>query len=153
MSASFRLAGLLRLRRLDEDAAAARWGAAAAELRAARERREGLHDRATGSSSTPDSVASLRAIAAARSSTMALLSELDAAAATAADIERLRRQAWTGARTATAGLEKLEERHDARVAQERLAADQAALDELAVTRHGRTGQPEAAGQPDPGVQP
>ncbi|MEH0109332.1 flagellar export protein FliJ [Tersicoccus sp. MR15.9] len=137
MSAPFRLAGLLRLRRLNEDAAAARWGSAAAEHRAARSRRDDLYGRAVAGDTTPDSVASLRAIAAARSSTVALLAELDAATMTAEQAERDLRDAWTAARTATAGLEKLEERHDERTAHAELAADQAALDELAVTRHGR----------------
>lgn len=141
MSAPFRLAGLLRLRRLNEDAAAARWGSAAAEQRATRARRDGMHDRAVAGDSAPDSVISLRAIAAARSSTVALLAELDAATATAEDAERMMREAWTAARTETAGLEKLEERHDERVARAELAADQAALDELAVTRHGREQTP------------
>ncbi|GGD01031.1 hypothetical protein GCM10011512_29910 [Tersicoccus solisilvae] len=137
MSAPFRLAGLLRLRRLTEDAAASWWGGAAAEHRATRARRDEMYGRAVAAPADADSVASLRAIAVARSSTVALLAQLDAATEAAADHERALREAWTAARTATAGLEKLEERHDARVAQEDLTADQAALDELAVTRHGR----------------
>ncbi|OMH23522.1 hypothetical protein BKD30_11335 [Tersicoccus phoenicis] len=141
MTAPFRLAGLLRLRRLNEDTAAARWGAAAAEHRAVRARRDGMYGHAAAGSAAPDSMVSLRAIAAARSSTIALLAELDAAVATAADEERALRDAWTAARIATAGLEKLEERHDARTVEQELAAEQAALDELAVTGHGRAEAP------------
>lgn len=149
MTAPFPLAGLLRLRRLEQDQAAGHLGAAntrfaalaASEGRAAAEAEQIPSDAGTS--------AALQAVAAARASSMSMLTELRALAA-AAEAERDDAEREFGAaRARTVGLEKLEARHTASVAAAELAAEQVVLDELGSAARMRSG-PGSGPEPCPG---
>ncbi|MEA5457149.1 flagellar export protein FliJ [Sinomonas sp. JGH33] len=130
MNPQFPLAGLLRLRRLEQDQAAARLGAANARLRALSAREDAARAEAERISSDVDGAAALRAVAAARASSLGMLAELHALAELA-DAERDEALLEFGAaRARTIGLEKLEARHADAVAAADLAAEQGLLDDL-----------------------
>ncbi|MGN6404086.1 flagellar FliJ family protein [Sinomonas sp.] len=136
MSRQFPLAGLLRLRRLEQDQAAAHLGAVNAQLRAVTARKDAALAESERLSSEAADAASLRAIAAARSASSSLLADLEALAALAdADAERAQHD-LAAARARTLGLEKLEARHAAEAAAAELAAEQNVLDELSGARRG-----------------
>lgn len=144
MTSHFPLAGLLRLRRLEEDRAAARYGAASARLAGLTARQEHTMADADEIPAEFETVAALRAAAAARSSSMSLLSELRALTTTA-EAERDTAQREFGvARARIVGLEKLEDRHSAAVTAAELAAEQVVLDELGSNARHRAGT-EGAG--------
>ena len=143
MSAAFNLAGLLRLRRLEEDQRAAELGTArdGEAIGAARTRR--VRNALSDSSTDPLSHASLASIAASRASTAELLSELDDVDRVAADrVERAAAE-HAAAHRRTLGLEKLEERFEERQKAEELRAEQLLLDDLAA-RAWRLTRPEEA---------
>ncbi|WP_286278495.1 flagellar FliJ family protein [Naasia aerilata] len=135
MPRDFSLAGLLRLRRLQEDESAGRLLRArsrASELAAQR-----THVRDSLVDDEAVSVESMHAISAARASTSSMLADLknleleqDAEVARAA-------AEHAAARAQTLALEKLEERHAEEQAAEELRAEQTVLDELA----GRASRP------------
>ncbi|MDQ4504074.1 flagellar export protein FliJ [Sinomonas sp. ASV322] len=130
MTPSFPLAGLLRLRRLEQDQAAARFGAANARVRALSTREDAARSDSERIASDVDGAAALRAIAAARASSLGMLAELHALA-DVADAERDEALLEFGtARARTIGLEKLEARHAAALAAADLAAEQGVLDDL-----------------------
>lgn len=136
MSRQFPLAGLLRLRRLEQDQAAAHLGAVNAQLRAVTARKDAALAESERLSSEAADAASLRAIAAARSASSSLLADLEALAALAdADAERAQHD-LAAARARTLGLEKLEARHAAEAVAADLAAEQIVLDELSGARGG-----------------
>jgi flagellar FliJ protein len=144
MTSHFPLAGLLRLRRLEEDRAAARYGAASARLTALTARQEHTMADADQIPAEFETVAALRAAAAARASSMTMLGELRALTTTA-EAERDTAQREFGvARARTVGLEKLEDRHAAAVTAAELAAEQVVLDELGSSARHRAGT-EGAG--------
>lgn len=129
--AIFSLAGLLRLRRLNEERAAyevVRSRSRAAEL--AHERHQ-LIDQLVDHGHDAADVRGIAAISAARASTATMLADLGALAATqqrlVAEAEAQHRDALRSVRT----VEKLEERHDVAERQEELRLEQIALDELA----------------------
>jgi flagellar protein FliJ len=130
MARQFSLAGLLRIRRMQQDEALARAGAAQATLDAHRARVQAAR---SALATSPDEVTSsftLLAVAAARSSASSMLTELMALdERCAGDVAEARSELVT-ARTRVVGLEKLQERHDAAVAAEELATEQAVLDEI-----------------------
>lgn len=131
MADLFRLAGLLRLRRMQEEAARAQL----ARTRAAEHarKREQAKVRAVLGASAVDvsSAETVQSIAAARASSSSMLGELDALLARdAADVEAAA-VVHRSARTATMQLEKLEERHAGRARAEALRGEQKALDEHA----------------------
>ncbi|GAA1109493.1 flagellar FliJ family protein [Arthrobacter flavus] len=137
-SRAFPLAGLLRLRRINQDRAAGELAAAAAALR------ERAADRGTAmasldrSLSRVDSAQALSAVAAARASSRSMLRELEALETRSrADLDRAQND-FSAARAQTISLEKLEERHTAAVHAEDLKAEQLVLDEIATNaRHLR----------------
>lgn len=134
----FRLGGLLRLRKLEEEQAAA-------ELARANERREAAERRARraqedlAGSALPMAADELtfRAAVAGRASLMGLLAESAASVALAHGHADVAHRQWTGARTAVRTLDKLAERHDAAVAAEEAAEEQRVLDETATQRATR----------------
>lgn len=135
MTGGFRLASLLRLRRLQEDEAAATLASANRDVSDARERSARASARLAGvtfDGSVP--VAVWQAVTAARSAMRRELTDaeslLRARRAACADAER----AWLEARGRVRTFEKLEEHHDAQVAADELAAEQRALDEAAGRR-------------------
>lgn len=134
---TFRLASLLRLRRLQEDQAAIELAKAAAERLRASERAE-RHHRDLAGHRTPGitSAAGWTASVAARAALSAASRQAAAEAATAADRADAATSTWQDARRDTAALERLEERHDAEVAADRLRAEQLHLDEHAAAHRG-----------------
>ncbi|MDD1475657.1 flagellar FliJ family protein [Arthrobacter sp. H16F315] len=133
MNRQFSLAGLLRLRRIQQDQAAtglarARSRSSSVRAREAAARRDLSIDDADVVSS-----ASLRAVAAARSSSHSMLAELRGLTTIAQADESAAREAFTAARVRSVGLEKLQARHQAEVLSADLQAEQSALDEIAST--------------------
>jgi flagellar FliJ protein len=131
MARPFSLAGLLRLRKLQEDQAAAEVSVArarAAEVAA----RQKYAENSLASLMTPtvDSE-SMRWTAAARASTSSALGELEGLEAEWALRTEDARARHAAARGNALGLEKLEAKHNAAEAGESLRAEQAVLDEIA----------------------
>lgn len=136
---TFALSGLLRLRQVAEDRAAAELGAAERDRAHADERVRARAERLADSQlpHTADGATWLAA-AASRLSLGALLGE-DADDALAARALAERRLAeWTRARQAERAVELLQEHHDEREHAAELRAEQIVLDEIA----GRPGQEE-----------
>ncbi len=133
MNREFSLAGLLRLRRIQQDQAAT--GLARARSRSSSMRtREAAARRELAATDEPISgSASLRAIAAARSSSHSMLADLQNLGKIAETEESAARSEFIAARTRSVGLEKLQARHHADVATEDLRVEQSALDEIAST--------------------
>ena len=143
MSAKFSLAGLLRLRKLEEDQRAV-------ELNSARDRESvGLartrrirRDLADGHED-PTAHASLASIAATRASSATMLSELgELDRAHAAEVESAA-AAHADAHRKTLGLEKLEARFEEKRLAEERRAEQLLLDDLS-SRAWHAAQGEAA---------
>ncbi|MET3923418.1 flagellar FliJ family protein [Arthrobacter sp. UYEF20] len=140
MSRQFSLAGLLRLRQIQQDQAAT--GLARARSRSSSVRvREAAARRELAANDEPiSSSASLRAIAAARSSSQSMLADLQALGRLAETQEADARSEFIAARTRSVGLEKLQARHHAEVTTEDLRAEQSTLDEIASTVWHRDAQ-------------
>jgi flagellar export protein FliJ len=131
MAVPFALLGLLRLRHSQEEQAGATLARAHGRVRdnAAIDSRARRNLAAFGSEST--STEALRAIAANRSSSASMLTELNSLSQQlAADVD-VAQTAYKDARTKSVGLEKLEERHNTREAEEDLRIEQNAIDEIA----------------------
>lgn len=143
MARSFPLAGLLRLRQVQQDQAAIDLSAANSRVNesTARQRRARSVLGATPSEAT--SAAVLYAVAASRAASRSMLAELQAldcdhrSSLDAANAE------FTAARARSIGLEKLEVRYDDAVASGVLVAEQAVLDEIASTSWHRTRNEDA----------
>ncbi|RKR13611.1 flagellar FliJ family protein [Arthrobacter oryzae] len=133
MNREFSLAGLLRLRQLQQDQAAT--GLARARSRSSSVRaREASARRELAATDDPiTSSASLRAVAAARSSSHSMLADLQNLTRLAEVDESIARAEFIAARTRSVGLEKLQARHDAEVSSADLRAEQSVLDEIAST--------------------
>ncbi len=133
MARTFALAGLLRLRHLQQDQAAGDLAAANAAARAntlrrahARAALEVLPSNVTG----PET---LYAVAAARASSRSMLSEMDALGRNYQTAVGEAQAAYDATRAESVSLEKLEGRHGQVVAAEDLHAEQTILDEIAST--------------------
>jgi flagellar protein FliJ len=131
MARNFPLAGLLGLRRLEEDQAASAL-LAANRRRSTLQARQGTLLRDLEKSPVAiASAAALRAAAIARASSRSMLTDL-AALTEVAEADSVQAQEdFQQARAATAGLEKLEHKHASGVAAEDLRAEQLVLDEIA----------------------
>jgi len=135
MTEKFRLASLLRVRRLQEDEAAAALASANRAAAEARQRSARASARLAGAAlddSVPVGV--WQAITAARATMRRELEDAEAlvhaSRAVCAEAER----AWLAARTRVKTFERLEEQHAALVAAAELAEEQKALDEAAGRR-------------------
>lgn len=136
MAAAFRLAGLLRLRRLQEDQAAAVLARANAERQDAVDHRDETAEMLAGTifPAHGDELV-WRAAVAGRASLTGLTMEATAAlAAVEARVDQATGE-WSAARTRATTLSKLEERHEVLVRAEEEAAEQLVLDEAASRRH------------------
>ena len=140
MNRQFSLAGLLRLRQIQQDQAATGLARARSRSSSVRVREAAARRELTGTDEPISSSASLRAVAAARSSSHSMLTDLQNLSRLAATEEADARNEFIAARTRSVGLEKLQARHFAEVSSEGLRAEQAALDEIASTGWHRDGQ-------------
>lgn len=134
---TFPLAGLLRVRGAQERVAAEQLSRASAE-RAEVEAR--THEAVTSLAelgSQVDDAATLMAMAAARAAGRSALSDLQVLAELRRGTESAARSAHVEARRELKGLERLETSHRADAARTELAAEQLALDEIAVARTAR----------------
>lgn len=129
--AVFSLAGLLRLRRLREDQAAAEVGRARSRASEIAAQRHQLIDNLSDHGHEARDVRGIAAISAARASTSTMLADLEALHVAQADVVAEAEARHRAARRDTLTVEKLEERHDAAARAEELRTEQAALDELA----------------------
>lgn len=132
MPAKFSLAGLLRLRGIQQDQAAGVLAAANREVTDVEKRVSSTAERLAGSGSTPGTPESLMAIVAARASARSMFLELDGLRAQAVARADTARGEYAKAKSATAALEKLADRHRVQSAAEELRTEQNALDEIAV---------------------
>ena len=129
--AVFSLAGLLRLRRLREDQAAAEVGHARSRASEIAADRHQLIGALTDHGHEARDVRGIAAISAARASTSTMLADLEGLRRTQEEIVARAEAEHRAARRATLSVEKLEERHDAETRAEELRAEQGVLDELA----------------------
>jgi flagellar FliJ protein len=133
MARAFRLAGLLRLRQVQQEQAASDLASANARAHANAMQQNRARAALGGVSAEPTSSVVLYAIAAARSSSRSMLAELEAVEfRTRAQVDEAA-ASYAEARTRSLGLEKLEARHAATEADADLAAQQAAVDEISST--------------------
>lgn len=126
---TFRLAGLLRLRRLEEERAAAALAQANAERSEAHRRRDEHVERIAHSTLDKED---FTVAVAGRAALFGMYAESTAYLALA--VERAERAGveWSGARTAVRMIDKLAERHTATEETEALRAEQVLLDETAI---------------------
>ena len=125
----FRLTGLLRLRRLEEERAAAALAQANAERAAARRRRdEHAQDLASTSLDEHDFAVAV----AGRAALFGLYAESTAYLALMSERADRAGAEWSGARTAVRMIDKLADRHAATEEAEALRAEQLLLDETAI---------------------
>lgn len=132
----FRLGGLLRLRRLEEERAAAELARANADKLAARERRARVGSELSAASFDDGDAASFYAAVAGRVSLMGMVEESTAWLALTCERADLAQLHWSGRRTVVRTLEKLEERHTAVVLAEEGRAEQQLADEVALRDRG-----------------
>ena len=136
MSRVFRLSGLLRLRHLQEEQAAAGLAMANAAVRAAQDRQseqQGMLVTATFPAHA--NTIGWDAAVATRASLAGLLGEAAVAVDVAARRAEFASLDWSAARSRVAMLEKLEERHITQVRHEEDQAEQLVLDEAAARLH------------------
>lgn len=133
MSRLFPLAGLLRLRKLQEEAAAGQLAAANALVRETEEEQAEAYQSLRDSALSATDSATLHAVAAARASSRAMLADLAALGTRQAADAAAAQTAYSAARAGSVGLEKLEARHAEGLAAEDQRAEQTVLDELAGT--------------------
>lgn len=146
MSRAFRLAGLLRLRALAEEQAAARL-AGATRTRDDAAARRAATEAALGGARFPESADGLgmQAVVASRMALSALLVDQRARVVVTQDAVDAADAEWSAARTRTRTLEKLQEKHEAAAQVEEQRAEQVVLDEIAGRRAG--GGPALPGEP------
>ncbi|MCG2621634.1 flagellar FliJ family protein [Arthrobacter sp. I2-34] len=131
MARSFPLAGLLRLRHLQQDQAASQLAAANARLRDSGKslvQARTLLGESTAEVSDP---ATLQAVSAARASSRSMLAELQAAETLCRTEAEEAQLAFQQARAQAIGLEKLQGQHALSMAAEELRGEQVVLDEIA----------------------
>lgn len=133
MRRDFPLAGLLRLRRLQQDSAAGTLAAANADLRRAAEARIEAYGSLAATPLEAADAATLNAIAAARASSRSMLADLLASEQLKDAAVNTAQAEFQAARARSVGLEKLEAKHSDAVAVEDLRTEQNVLDELAGT--------------------
>ncbi|QNE15619.1 flagellar export protein FliJ [Pseudarthrobacter sp. NBSH8] len=138
MNRQFPLAGLLRLRKMQEDQAASGLARANSRSATARDRRLAARTALGNSIEAAGSSSAMLAIAAARASSQGMLADLDALSAAADAQLATARTEYTEARRQALGLEKLELRHSAELAIADIRTEQGVLDEIASTSWHRT---------------
>jgi len=130
----FSLLGLLRLRKLQEDKAAASLAVARRSQRDTAARIAHAHARLASVDASVATSDELFAIAATRSSSASMLADLVELERRQADEVDVLAASHADTVRAARSIEKLEERHEAEQAAAELAAEQRVLDELALRR-------------------
>ncbi|MCC3276458.1 MULTISPECIES: flagellar export protein FliJ [unclassified Arthrobacter] len=131
MPRTFPLAGLLRLRQMQQERAAGELAAANVREKETVQARTEAYSALESSNSQAMDSATLIAIAAARASSRSMLADLNALGARrTAEVEAARAE-FSAARARSVGLEKLEGKYAAAEAAEDLRTEQNILDELA----------------------
>ncbi|RMI02084.1 flagellar export protein FliJ [Cellulomonas triticagri] len=149
MSRAFRLAGLLRLRSLAEEQAAAQLADRTRTRDAAAARSRATEQALSGAAfpTTMDATA-MRAVVASRMALSSLLVDHRARVEVAQDAVTTAEGEWADARTRTRTLEKLQDKHETAVRAEEQRAEQVVLDEIAGRLGGRTPVTVGAGEPE-----
>ncbi len=133
MARMFPLAGLLRLRQVQEERAASELEVANARAREISARQSRVRGILGSSSVEAASSTVLYAVAAARASSRSMLAELDALGHEHKPVLDQANETFAEARARSIGLEKLAGRHQIKQTEEELRAEQAAIDEMAST--------------------
>jgi flagellar FliJ protein len=133
MSKQFSLAGLLRLRHLQQDEAAGQLASANARLDGTSVQRNRARAALGATRADVTSTESLYAMAAGRASMRSMLADLDSVIFQQQNDAEEADDAFKQARAQAIALEKLEAKHIEAVTVEELRAEQAVLDELAGT--------------------
>lgn len=134
---TFPLAGLLRVRGAQERVAAEHLSRASAERAQAETAEQTAITSLADISAQIDDPRALMAMAAARAAGRGTLSDLQALVEMRRSAESEARSAHVEARRDLKGLERLETTHRVETAKAELAAEQTALDEIAVVRTAR----------------
>ncbi|SEB71302.1 MULTISPECIES: flagellar FliJ family protein [Microbacterium] len=134
---TFPLAGLLRVRGAQERVAAEQLSRASAERVDAETATQHAVSSLADISAQVDDPSTLMAMAAARAAGRSTLSDLQALVEMRRRSESEAKSAHVDARRELKGLERLESTHRAEAAKSELAAEQSALDEIAVVRSSR----------------
>ena len=132
--AQFPLAGLLRLRGIELDAASGRLAGANRRVQESRERRARSVSSLGACDTHPADGPALLAIAAARSAARSQLAALDALITTADADQQAAQAQYRAAKMRTVPLEKMAARHQLEQTAAELKAEQSALDESAIRR-------------------
>ena len=146
MKRGFPLAGLLRIRGIQQRAAAAHLSRAAMEEQRTEARDRQLRAALTTSAETPGDIRTLAALAASRVAARSLLTDLDTLRrAQRAEVDAAR-AGLDDARRAERGIERLADAFHERERARRDAAEQAVLDEIALrSATGMSGAPGTSG--------
>jgi flagellar FliJ protein len=147
MARAFPLAGLLRLRRLQEDRAASELAQANGRVRDNDTIQTRARRTLEGFTSTATDVDTLRAIAAARASSTSMLADLSALDATHRQAAQLAQGHFQRAKTQAVSIEKLSDKHVTEAHAEDLRVEQLALDEIASGSWQRRNTREAPDAP------
>jgi len=131
MTRGFSLAGLLRVRQIQERAAAQRLSRAVIDARHTEARDRHLRSALAGEGTDAVDVRSLAALAAARSAGRSMLADLTALAEVQSQSVDEARAEHAEARRAMRGLDRLAEAHAVRERTDELRIEQAELDEIA----------------------
>ena len=133
MSRQFSLAGLLRLRHLQQDEAAGQLASANARLDSTSVQRNRARAALGATRSDASSTESLYAMAAGRASMRSMLADLDSMLGQQRAEATEATEAFSAARARAVALEKLEAKHMETVMVEELRAEQSVIDEIAST--------------------
>ncbi|GGD75085.1 hypothetical protein [Microbacterium murale] len=131
MTRDFSLAGLLRVREIQERAAAQRLSRAVIDARHTEARDRRLRTALAGEGTEAVDVRSLAALAAARGAGRSLLADLSSLDAIQQEELAQARSEHADARCAMRGLDRLADAHAVRERTEELRSEQAELDEIA----------------------
>lgn len=131
MNRSFSLAGLLRVRSIQERQAAQELSRAVVDENHTRRRERHLRAALAGTESDAVDLRSLAALAAGRVAARSMLAELDALKAAQQQAVQDAKSVHDGARREVRGLDRLSRAHALRVRAEELRVEQRELDEIA----------------------
>jgi flagellar FliJ protein len=141
---TFGLAGLLRLRTIEQDQAGAALATANSRSQAIHARTSAARRDLRGAAVEVSSTKALHMAAISRASSRSMLNDLLALETIQNEETAAAQSAFLAARSRTVGLEKLQAKHDTRVAAEDLATEQNALDEISASARYRAKEAASA---------